>query len=140
MRGRVLRILLAVPVLLLLTSVPAHTEDKKVRGLHFWGTIVEIDKKHHNFTVEGRWALFGAEKMEDEATQVPDRDVKERELAHFIHIVPSTPVIHTRKMKFCCIDGKTTAWKLNDEPGKCEDLKEGAYVRVWSHGPCPKED
>ncbi len=113
--------------------------DDKERALHFWGAIIEIDKSGHNFTVEGRWAFIAGENEKDEGKLEPKTKTDDRQRAHFIHLVTSGPAVHPIKLKFCCVEEKTTVWKLNGDPGHCRDLKEGAYVRVWVNGKCEKE-
>lgn len=123
-----------------LSALPHQASaDEKERALHFWGKVIEIDKSGHNFTVEGRWAFIPAENEKDEGKSGPKAETNERQRAHFIQVVTSGPALHPRKLKFCCVEGKTTVWKLNGDPGSCRDLKEGAYVRVWVNGQCEKE-
>jgi len=125
--------------LLSISPKPSRAADKEKRALHFWGKITEIDPKTHHFTVEGRWAIFGAEEEEKMSKAEPEKKLEERTKARFIHVVENGPAIHPKTLKFCCVEGQTVVWK-DGEAGKCGDLMKGDYVRVWAQGECPKEE
>jgi len=139
MRRRLFGILTMGVAFMWLNAQPGASAADKERAIHFWGTIIEIDKSGHNFTVEGRWAFIPGENEKDEGRSEPTPKTDDRQRAHFIELVTSGPAIHPTKLKCCCVEGKTTVWKLNGDPGQCRDLKKDAHVRVWVNGKCEPE-